>query len=529
MPSFRDLMGAIDDAWRNRRDELVDQAGRITEALQATAATELGDLPTPDTLAAAYVQIRQQHDPRWGGFGTAPKFPQAMTLELLLRAHRHNGDDTTLQIVTTSLDAMASGGIYDHLGGGFARYSVDEEWLVPHFEKMLYDNALLARAYLHAWQVTGAPRFRQVLDETVGYVLRDLTHPGGGFYSAEDADSEGEEGRFYVWTGEQITKALGDGEDAAAALAWWGVDQGPNFEGGTNILHRPVRGDLERPEVIERARAALFEAREERIRPGRDDKVLTEWNGLFLATLAEAARATGDATWAAAAERNAEFLLDNLRRADGRWLRSWQEDGGGRHLAYAADHAALVEAFVRMAELTGRARWVDEARTVADDLVRLFWDDEAGGVFTSGHDAEALISRPKDLTDNATPSANAMAAMGFLRLAALTGDHGYQERAEQILRLLTPLATRNALFFAHGLAAADQWLSGSREIAVTGDRPDLRAVVAERYLPDAVTTWGEPFPSPLWEGREEGLAYVCEGFVCRQPASTAEELVTLLG
>jgi uncharacterized protein YyaL (SSP411 family) len=391
---------------------------------------------------------------------------------------------------------------------------------------MLYDNALLARVYLHAWQVTAEPRFRQVLEETVGYVLRDLTHDDGGFYSAEDADSEGEEGKFYVWTAAEIRDVVGD--DADAALAWWGVFAGPNFAHGTNILHRPVRGDLLRPEEVERARQRLFDHRATRVRPGLDDKVLTEWNGLFLATLAEAARATGEPNWRAAAVRNGEFLLAQLRRPDGRWLRSWTAAGGARHLAYASDYAAVIDGFTRLAELTGEARWIDEARAAADGLIDLFWDDERGGVFTTGRDAEGLITRPKDLTDNATPSANASAAVALLRLAALTGARGDEERAEAILRLLVPLATRNALFFAHALGAADLWLSHPTEIVVTGDRADLRAVVDARFLPNAVLAWGERYDSPLWEGRDDGLAYVCEGFVCRQPAAEPEELVAAL-
>ncbi|MDZ7734077.1 MAG: thioredoxin domain-containing protein [Acidimicrobiia bacterium] len=361
MPSFLDVMAAVNRHWTENREELVDQAGRLTDAIGRTAALVApGDLPGDDVLQTAYRGIATEFDAReHGGFGTAPKFPQGMVLDLLLRAYRHNGSEDTLDMVTRSLYAMASGGIYDHLGGGFARYSVDDHWLVPHFEKMLYDKALLARAYLHAWQVTGDQRFRQVLDETVEYVLRDLRHPDGGFFSAEDADSEGVEGRFYVWTLDELREVAGD--DADDAVEWWGVTERGNFEGGTNILERPVRGDLLRPEAVERARQRLFERREQRVRPGLDDKVLAEWNALFLAVLAEAAAATGDARWLDVARRNGEFLLANLRRDDGRWLRSWQADGGARHLAFAADHAAIVDAFVHLAEATGEAP-MDPAR-----------------------------------------------------------------------------------------------------------------------------------------------------------------------
>ena len=300
MASFRQVMAAVDDAWRNRRGDVDAQAGQLTELIERTGRTAPAaeGPPGAEALDRAAAQIKAAFDPVWGGFGGAPKFPAAMTLASALRLHRRTGDPELLGAVTTSLDAMASGGIYDHLGGGFARYSVDQRWLVPHFEKMLYDNALLARAYLHAWLVTGNPAYRQVLDETVGYVLRDLRHPDGGFYSAEDADSEGVEGKFYVWSLDELAAVAGEG--AAEAVEWWGVTEAGNFE-GANILHRPVRGDLARSPAVEAARRRLFEHRERRVRPGLDDKVLTEWNGLMLAALCEAAAATGNPEWADAA------------------------------------------------------------------------------------------------------------------------------------------------------------------------------------------------------------------------------------
>ena len=290
-PQLLHLLAAITDAWRDRRGELLEQAGQVTLSLSRMSklATAEGQaLPGTDVLNAALQQIGSQFDPEWGGFGRAPKFPQAMTLELCLRAHAHNGGDGARTVVETSLDAMASGGMYDHLGGGFARYSVDAFWMVPHFEKMLYDQALLARVYLHAWLQLGEERWRQVLDETITYVLRDLRQPEGGFSSAEDADSEGEEGRFYVWRIEDIEAVLGP-ELAPTAIEWYGVTKAGNFE-GSNILHRPVRGDLIRPPEIEQARQKLFDAREQRVRPGLDDKVLTEWNALMLDSLARSSR-----------------------------------------------------------------------------------------------------------------------------------------------------------------------------------------------------------------------------------------------
>jgi uncharacterized protein YyaL (SSP411 family) len=532
LPAFVDLCRAIDDAWRNRRDDILGNAQELTEAVSRSALGDIDpsrDLPGTETLTAAYQQLRSQHDDEWGGFGAQPKFPQTISLELLLRAYRRNHAPQAVASVETSLEAMASGGIYDHLGGGFSRYSVDRIWLVPHFEKMLYDQALLARIYLHAWQVTGSDVYRQVLEETIGYVLRDLRHPDGGFYSAEDADSEGVEGKFYVWTPAEIHAALDDDPKlAAAALDWYGVTDDGNFE-GHNILNRIAhRGDLLRPPEVEAARARLFEVRERRVRPGLDDKVLTEWNALFLTTLAEAAAVTGRRDWLDAALANATFLLHHLRRWDGRWLRAWQADHGAHTLAFAADYAALVEAFTRLAEATGEARWIGWAIEVADALLDLFGDEDGHALFTIGTDGEELITRSKDLLDDATPSSNSMAAFGLIRLAALTGIERYRERAEDIVRLLGKVAGQHPTAFAHLLEAVDLLDAGVTEIAVVGDRDDLVRVAQDRYLPNAVLAWGEPYASPLWAERRDGYAYVCRDFVCAAPVDNEDALAVQL-
>jgi uncharacterized protein YyaL (SSP411 family) len=537
MIAFPDLCRRIDELWRTRRDDVDAQAGQLSGALGRTALLEPGEAPPgADALARVVGDLLEQHDAAGGGFGGAPKFPQAMSLDVLLRALATGDagdapgvDDEVRGAVETSLDAMASGGIYDHVGGGFARYSVDAVWLVPHFEKMLYDQALLARVYLHAWQITGADRYRQVLDETVDYVLRDLRDPGGGFTSAEDADSEGEEGLFYVWTPDDVLAALDGDEDLAdEAMAWWGVSPGGNFEGRTILNRIAHRGDLVRPPRVEEARARLFAARERRVRPGLDDKVLTEWNALMLSALAEAAAATGRDDWRAAAVANGEFLLRELRRDDGRWLRSWQADGGPRHLAYAADHGALVDAFVRLAEATGEARWVDAAVQTADALLDLFWDPQRGGVFTTGSDAERLITRNKDLMDNASPGANSLAAVGLLRLAALTGEQRYRNHADQILRLAGPLAARHPTAFGFLLVAVDLATHGVDEIVVAGDRPDLVEIAQRAFLPRAVLAWGERYDSPLWDGRADGAAYVCRDYACNLPATDPDTLAAQL-
>ncbi len=525
-PGFVELMQAVDQAWRERRDQVLGQADQVSSAIRSQAALlsggERGELG-PSVLERAYQALESSHDREWGGFGRAPKFPMPSNIELVLRMHAHTRSDEPLQVALTTLDAMASGGMYDHVGGGFHRYSVDNFWMVPHFEKMLYDQAGLARAYLHAWQLTGEARFRQVAEETVGYVLRDLRSPEGGLYSAEDADSEGEEGKFYVWRLDEVEEVGGP-----EAVEWYGVTRGGNFE-GTNILHRPKRGDLLRPPDVEAARQRLFDARQSRVRPGLDDKVLTEWNAMFLSTLAEAGAALGRDDWLEAAVDMGDFLLSSLRREDGRWLRSWQRQGGARHLAYAVDHAWLVDAFVRLGEAVGQARWISSAREVGDAMVELFWDEEGAGFFTTGHDAEQLVVRQKDLLDGATPSANSVAAVALMRLGALTGEQRYSEPAESVPRLLADALNRHPSAFSHLLGAVDMMATGTTEVAVVGERPDLVQAVHSRYLPNAVLAWGEPYPSPLWEGRSEGLAYVCRGYACQAPVSAPEDLLAQLG
>jgi uncharacterized protein YyaL (SSP411 family) len=387
---------------------------------------------------------------------------------------------------------------------------------------MLYDQSGLGRAYLHGWQVTGERRYLQVLEETIAYVRRDLGAPGGAFYSAEDADSEGVEGKFYLWALDEVREAGG-----AAAVDWYGVTADGNFEGST-ILTRPVRGDLVRPPEVEEARAGLFERRARRVRPGLDDKVVTEWNAMMISLLAEAGAAAERDDWIAAATGAAEFLLANLRRDDGRWLRAWHPDGGARHLAYAVDHAWLVDAFTRLGEATGRAGWIDHARAAADDLVGLFHDEAGGGFFTTAHDAERLIVRSKDVFDGATPGANSVAAASLERLAALTGTESYAAAGRTVLHMLSEHLTGHPTAFTHALAAADMVVTRITEVAVVGARPDLVAAVQSRYLPNAVLAWGDPYPSPLWDGRADGNAYVCRDFTCRAPVDNAESLIAEL-
>ena len=537
-PQFLALLTAVDDAFRNKPDELLQNIGALGKAIDTTAMIEPADeLPDVTHLNKAVQGLGRAFDPEFGGFGQAPKFPSTFNLELMLRAYMTTAADAPRDIVATTLDAMASGGLYDHIGGGFARYSVDREWLVPHFEKMLYDQALFVRTYLHSLIVIGRTPWRQVLGETITYVLRRLRHPDGGFYSAEDADSpdadgHGVEGLFHTWTPDEARAAMAGIPDdvQSAALDWFGITADGNFEGRSipNRLH--ARGELERPPDIEAARQALFAARERRRRPGLDDKVLTEWNALFLSALAEAAAAFDQREWLDAAVANGEFLLRELRRPNGRWWRSWQADGDprARHDALAADHAALVDAFTRLGEATGQARWLDEAVAVADTMLEWFWDPVNGGLYTTAEDAEALIVRQKDLVDNATPSANSTAAMALYRLAALTGEQRFANHADRILQLINGVLGDTVGTYSNALLAVDLRRRGITEVAVVGDRPDLVRIAHTIWRPDTVLAWGEPYESPLWHGRRDGFGYVCRDYACEAPQDTAEGFIEAL-
>ncbi len=545
-PSFTQLLTALHEAWTTRREELLGQAEQLTESLRRSVATGPGhhERSSAADLDEATMGLLATYDSDWGGFGHAPKFPQTMSLEHLLRQHRRTGSAAALSAVVRSLDAMAAGGIHDHLGGGFSRYSVDRRWLVPHFEKMLYDNALLLRLHAHAFQVTGEARFAAVATSIVSYVSRELTHPDGGRYSAEDADSvppdsppgtHPHEGAFYVWTPSQVSAALGAAglsELTEVACRWYGITEGGNFE-GASIPNRLHGVGEEPPPEIAAVVDAMLAARTRRPHPGLDDKVLTEWNALYVAGLVEAAAALGRPDWLTDAERTARFLLERLRGADRRWMRSWQatsgdgSDGRANHLAYAADHGALLDAFICLHEATGRRFWLSEAVAVAEDLDRLFIDDD-GTVSSTGSDAPPLLVRPREVTDNATPSAASLAATGFLRLGALTGDGRWEERARAVLGPLVHLATTHPLGFGHLLWASEMDAVGMEELVVTGDRPDLVEVALRAFRPTTVLRWGEPDDGPLWEGRSEtgvdGRAYLCRDHVCAAPIDDPELL-----
>ncbi|MGD0344454.1 MAG: thioredoxin domain-containing protein [Acidimicrobiales bacterium] len=518
LPGFAEVLDAVADAWANRRAEIEKNATELIAAVQASLAPAVPGTSAPGATAlldAAVEQFAANHDADYGGFGRAPKFPQAPMLELLWRA-AELGRPRAAEMAALTLEAMASGGIYDHLGGGFARYSADRRWLVPHFEKMAYDQAALSRCYLHAWQITGDARWRQVLDETLGYVLGVLRDPSGGIRSSEDADSEGAEGRFYLWTPDELAAVLGAARGSVAA-EWFGVTAAGNFEDGHSVLHRPVRGDLVRPPEVERCRAELYRARAGRVRPAMDDKVLTEWNAMTCSVLAEAAAATGEAAWRTAAVELGEFLLANLRRPDGRWLRVWQS-GRAAHLAVAADYAWVVDGLTRLDELTGVGRYTVEALGAAHDLIRLF-SAEDGGWYTTGNDAEALVVRPRQVYDGVTPAAGSVAAFALARLGAITGDAACVDGAARTVAAAGSALVESPLACAHLVETAIFLELGAIEVVVVGDRADLAAAASAGYVPARVLVWGESPPSPLVVGREVAGAYVCRRGVCHAPVT----------
>ncbi|HEY3064099.1 MAG TPA: thioredoxin domain-containing protein [Chloroflexota bacterium] len=552
MPAFTRVLESIADAWRTKRHEVEHSGQQLREHLQqATRPAPSRRTLDPSLLDAAAQGILSQYEPTHAGFGNAPKFPQPMAIEFLLRHWRRTGDERAQSAAVHTLDQMARGGMYDQLGGGFHRYSVDGEWLVPHFEKMLYDNAQLARAYLMGYQATRNAFYRTVVEQILNYVLRDMTDPSGGFYSTEDADSEGVEGKFYSWTPAELRALLGD-DDARLFAAYYDVTERGNFEHGTSILHvtdtpLAVAQRLGVPEArlleaLERGRTILFEARERRIRPARDDKVLSSWNGMLLRALAEAGRVLNDPTYLRAALNNAEFLLGTMRTHTGAVLRTWKP-GHAAHLnGYLEDYANIADGLVALYEATFDQRWLVAATELADAILAQFSDSENGGFFDTSTEHETLITRPKDVFDNATPSGNAVAADVLLRLAVLTANQDYQRAAQGVFELLREPMVRYPLGFARSLSALDFLLGRPKEIAIFGslesaDTQALLDAVFEPFLPNKVVAGANdgaaPADIPLLEGRTarngRATAYVCEQYVCQAPTSDPEELRAQLG
>jgi uncharacterized protein len=535
MPSFRMVMEAVVQSWTTKREQIRASADRIKEQLGAIGRIEAVDEElSPDLADHASRQLRSMADMEHGGLGSAPKFPPASALELLLA-------QGVTDAVEVTLDAMAFGGIYDQIGGGFARYSVDDVWLVPHFEKMLYDNALLARIYLHGWQTLGHERYRRVCEETLVWALREMRGPEGGFHSALDADSEGEEGRFYLWTSDEVDEALeGVGSPGLAdeVIAYYGVTEGGNFE-GRSILHVPGGASAPPPAELDEARRAMYTYRSRRVWPGKDDKRLCSWNALMVGALAEAGASLPCRDYLDAAVACAEFIWRDLRDENGRLLRTYK-DGRAHLSAYLEDYAYVVEALLTLYEATFDVRWFDAARETADLMIELFADEERGGFFTTAHDHEALVVRRKDLDDHPIPSGNSAAAFGLLRLAALTGEQEYERRAVGVFRLLQRAAVRHPQALAHLLCATDFYFASVKEVALVAPAAgdglgELAAVVRSGFRPHIVLAGGPEGTKRPELMKDRGTvdgqpaAYVCENFTCQRPVTEPDALAASLG
>ena len=542
MPSFKRVLEAVGDAYRNRRPDVERTTAQLREFFASTThpTRSTGKL-TPPLLERSYRELAQKYDMRYGGFLGAPKFPQTMALDSLLRYWARTRTELALTIAQESFRAMARGGMYDQLGGGFARYSVDERWLVPHFEKMLYDNALLARLGTHLWQATKNAEIRRVVEETLDWVLREMAAPQGGFYSSLDADSEGQEGKFYVWSLEEVTAALG--AEAPLAIEYWGVTAGGNFE-GNNVLHVPndpkvvaARHGITLAELqarIANAAHLLLRQRAARVRPGCDDKTLASWNGLMVRALAEAARVFDRMSYRAEAVRHGEYLFGLLLR-DGRVFRT-AKNGSAKIAGFLEDYGALGLAALALYELTFDEVWLTRARTLAEATVRWFWDDDTGAFFDTASDQEMLVTRPRDITDNATPSGTSLAAELLARLADLLQEESMRRRATYVLETIAEPMVRHPAAFGHALGVADLLVRGAVELAIVGDpaSEDFRALTraaAERYVPSLVLAGGPargPAGVPLLADRPtiagRAAAYVCRDYACNAPVTDASAL-----
>jgi uncharacterized protein len=534
MPAFRRVLGAVADAFTQRHADVEATAAQVRDFLNRPAMPLAAGELTPALLDEATARLERDFDPLHGGFGGPPKFPQPMLIEHLLRSYVRSGEARPRDIALHTLRAMAAGGMYDQLGGGFHRYSVDERWLVPHFEKMLYDNALLARAYLDAWQLTRDPAFRRVVEETLAFVGREMTSTEGGFYSSLDADSEGEEGRFYVWTPSELEAALG-ADEAEALGAAFDVTEAGNFE-GRSILHPVAPGATD---LLDAARDRLMTSRARRVRPHRDEKQIAGWNGLMLRALADAGRVLDRRDLVEAAETNAHFLLSRLRQGE-RMRRSYK-DGRAPVPGYLEDQAAVADGLLSLYEATFDPGWLDAVRGLVTEMLTAFWDADGATFFDTAADQERLVARPQEVTDNAIPSGTSMAVDVLLRAGALLGEASWVERARTVLQRLAPTAAMAPLAFGRLLAALDFELGRPVELALVRTAGDqgikaFLAVVRDRFLPNRLVAAAGPEGGgrslPLLEGRAaiggKATAYLCEGFVCLAPTTDPVELAQQL-
>jgi hypothetical protein len=530
-PGFPKLLEAIADAYRNKRDDLAQNGQYLVRQLNRDNQTRASEEIGVAELDGACRALASRFDPREGGFGGAPKFPAAMNLDFLLRFHSRTQDAQALQMVTLTLDKMAYGGMYDQVGGGFHRYSTDDRWLVPHFEKMLYDNALLARAYLDAWRSTRTPLYRRITEETLDFVIREMRSPDGGFYSTQDADSEGVEGKFYVWGADEFKRSVGN--DASLLADYFDVSADGNFE-HQNILNVPVPPETFSKNAglsgeslesqIRQAKERLFAAREQRIRPGRDEKILTDWNGLMLRAFAEAALYLKRDDYKEIAVSNAEFLLRTLWK-DGRLLHNFK-DGRARFNGYLDDYANVSDGLLALYEVTFDPRWLELAVKLVDTMVEQFWDAAGGGFFFTGKDHETLVSRTKDFFDNATPAGNSVAADVLVRLAALLDRRDYRNLVVRLFQSTLNLLKQYPSGFGRMLSAADFFIGPAREIAFIGSADAFLEILRSRYQPRVVLAGGRGDIALLKDRRAingQPTAYVCENQTCMQPVTDAAE------
>jgi uncharacterized protein YyaL (SSP411 family) len=547
MPSFQRVLLSVAEAWQNNRDELLASGNEILGEMRRFGSTETvaGSLSL-DQLDSAFVGFTRSFDAVNGGFGGAPKFPPPMSLEFLLRYYHRTKDENAIQMVKKTCDKMARGGIYDQLGGGFHRYTVDAIWLVPHFEKMLYDNAQLARIYLHLFQITKEEFHRRIAVETLEYVKREMLDESGGFYTAQDADSEGVEGKFFVWTPEEITEILGE-TDARIFNFYFDVTEDGNFE-EKNILNVKNSTDeeaaahlniseAELQRSLESSRKLLFEAREKRVKPFRDEKVLTAWNGLMLTTFSEASAILDNHEYLEIAVRNADFILNNLQK-DGFLLRSWK-DGEAKLNAYLEDYANFTDGLIELFQVSGTVKYLAEAKRLTDLMIEEFWDEESSGFYFTANTHEELLMRSKDFYDNATPSGNSVAADVLLKLSKITGDQKYERLATALLRIVAPQIRRYPNAFGRVLSAMEFHLNSVKEIVVIGEKGnELGNEIWKNYLPAKIVILQEESEEadskliPLVHERKmidgKPTAYICENSVCQKPITIVDELVQQL-
>ena len=551
-PGFERVLLSVAEAWKNRRKELLNSAAKMSGLLQNQAPPTSDSNFSPEILNKAFVSFENSFDAVYGGFGTAPKFPQPTNLSMLLRYWHRTADNKALDMVEKTLDAMADGGIYDHVGGGFHRYSTDAQWLIPHFEKMLYDQALLSKVYLQAYQITKQQRYAQIAREIFDYVIRDMTDPAGGFYSAEDADSEGKEGTFYLWDPEQIDSVL-DKENARIFNTYYGITNEGNFEEGKTILNistsmeqiekefRKDRSAIEN--ILSMAKAKIFQERAKRIRPHRDEKIITSWNGLMISSLAYGGAVLEENKYTEAAKRSAEFILNTLRK-NGRLMRYYR-DGHVVEKAFLDDYAFTVSGLIDLYEATFDVKWLIEAKSLSNQMIELFADTEKGGFFLTGRDSEKLIARTKPGSDGAIPSSNSVAAFVLLKLGRVAMDKHFTEQGGKVLNAFSQQLKLSPSYSSEMLRALDFRLGPTQEIIIAGkadmqDVKNMLKLIRGRFLPNSVMLLHEPHKEnsalyntvPFIKNQtaidSKATAYLCENYVCKKPVNNIGEFENLI-